>query len=457
MKKSRFNSLNWTLLKIAIIPMILFMIIVSVAGSYFISKSMNQQVRESMKDINNTILVSLNEMHPGTYDYTEEIDGIHLFKGEYQFNGDFEYIDQIKALSNCDITICYLNYAVITTLTDNDGERLVGAGESQVVYNEVILGNKPLFYDDVYFNDELYYAYYSPLMNINGEVIGMLSVSMSAKDVRNLIINAIIPILLFDLVLFVIICIFVLRYSKNFVSVIKKMQNYMKAISEGEFRTQLDPALSNRTDEIGDMSKSAVLMASNLRVKVEEDQLTGLLNRRSADKKIKRTILDYTELGVKFSLVIGDIDFFKKVNDTYGHEAGDDVLKAVAHTLKTYMMGKGYAIRWGGEEFLLIYSDKLVEDTHNCMEELLNKVRALEIVNNDNHIKVTMSFGIVECLDEEILDMSNMDAKEKDMYLKTKMDSFISMADRKLYYAKEHGRNQIISLPLSELNDEVEA
>lgn len=454
MKNRRINSLNWTILKVAIIPMILFMLISSTVGSYYITRSINKQVKDSMIDINNTILVSLNENYPGSYSYTEEADGIHFFKGEHQFNDDFYYIDQIKAVTNCDITLCYMNYAVITTIQDASGKRIIGAGENARVYEDVIVSKKAKLYENVKLGNKLYFAYYSPLMDETGEIVGMLCVAMSAEDIKALVNKAILPILAIELVTFVIICLFVLRFSKNLVSTIKKLQNYMKLIADGEFRSQMDNDVIKREDEIGDMARSSVNMAAALRSKVEEDQLTKLYNRRSADKFVKKTIRDYIEKGVKFSLVIGDIDFFKKVNDTYGHEAGDDVLQAVSFELKKYLQANhGYAIRWGGEEFILVYSDILMDETKNHMEALLNNIRALDIVNNDNHIKVTMTFGIVDCTNIDLTDVpADDDLSLKDRYLKNKMDEYISMADAKLYYGKEHGRNRIVTV-LENTND----
>ena len=229
----------------------------------------------------------------------------------------------------------------------------------------------------------------------------------------------------------------------------------MGKVADGYFDTQLDVHVDQRDDELGQMAYSAVRTAGRLRKMVEEDQLTQIYNRRSADKKIKATLENYISKGVVFCLAIGDIDFFKKINDTYGHEAGDDVLIEVAGTLKKFMSDKGYAIRWGGEEFLLIFEKGNVSlDACSAMiEELLDKIRALEIVNNENHLKINMTFGLVECEEEDkTIDLNNIVSEEdknpKDTLLKEKMDHYISKADLRLYYGKEHGRNQLVNYPV---------
>ena len=74
--------------------------------------------------------------------------------------------------------------------------------------------------------------------------------------------------------------------------------------------------------------------------------------------------------GIPFCVVLGDIDFFKKVNDTYGHDAGDEILKFVALELRRMMLGKGFATRWGGEEFLLVFDN--MDIAHTRREMLLS-------------------------------------------------------------------------------------
>ena len=127
-----------------------------------------------------------------------------------------------------------------------------------------------------------------------------------------------------------------------------------------------------------------------------------------------------------FSICIGDIDFFKKVNDTYGHECGDEVLKEVAYNIKKAMLGAGYLSRWGGEEFLLIFDRVDFDKACEVLSELLNNIRDIEINYKGITVKVTMTFGIVEGNTKEDLHTQ------------------IKKADDKLYEGKISGRNKII-------------
>jgi len=453
MKNSKFNSLNWTLLKIAIIPMIILTLVISIAGSYFMGRSVNDQVEDFMIGIGDTVLASFDNAYPGEYFHTEEDDGIYFFKGEHQFNGDYSYIDTVKSSSNCEITLCYMNAAVITTLTDSNGERRIGAEENQRVFDQVLNNKTSAFYDNVLNGNEQYFAYYIPVLDGKGDAIGMLSIAMKASDIKGLVIGSIYPVLLINLLVFIVICVLVLKFSNGFIKNIRSIEVYMKNIANGDFRTELNPVVLKRNDELGQMARSAVSMSSALRIKVEEDQLTGLYNRRSADKKIKRTIRNYIDKGVNFSLALGDIDFFKKVNDTYGHDAGDAVLQAVSYTFKEYMMGKGYAIRWGGEEFILVFENKLIDEASKALNKVLDEIKALDIVSGNQHIKVTMTFGIVECNSADFSEVNNKKDDMLDRALKMKMDEYISEADKKLYFGKENGRNQlVIDIPSKEVS-----
>ena len=168
------------------------------------------------------------------------------------------------------------------------------------------------------------------------------------------------------------------------------------------------------------------LMKYNDQLKKEAstDQLTGLNNRRKAREYLTR--LKKEEVSTAVSVAMGDIDFFKKVNDTYGHDAGDEVLKFVAKTMVDNCRTSAFISRWGGEEFLLIFPDCNGDQAFIILERLRNKIQKETIVVGDNKIKITMTFGLTEynySKDEELA---------------------IKEADEKLYIGKSNGRNQVV-------------
>ncbi|MBQ5314907.1 MAG: sensor domain-containing diguanylate cyclase [Oscillospiraceae bacterium] len=160
------------------------------------------------------------------------------------------------------------------------------------------------------------------------------------------------------------------------------------------------------------------------------DKLTELKNRAgfySDYTKVYEEILKDTSADRNVSLIICDIDFFKKVNDTYGHNAGDAVLRHVASMFRSNARPGDGIYRWGGEEFLVVLPDTNKEQAIDIAERLRTSVMESVCHFEDLSIKVTMSFGLT------VLNMDNP------------IEENIKIADERLYKAKEGGRNRVIS------------
>lgn len=153
------------------------------------------------------------------------------------------------------------------------------------------------------------------------------------------------------------------------------------------------------------------------------DALTKLWNRHHLMRYIAGKINNPYEF---MSIAIGDIDFFKKVNDTYGHECGDEVLRTLAGVFVENMEGKGVVARWGGEEFIFVYENANGDEAKQKLADLQSAVKKTVISYNDLEVKVTMTFGLVEY--------------DRDMNL----DENICKADERLYFGKKEGRDRII-------------
>ncbi|WP_026508877.1 GGDEF domain-containing protein [Butyrivibrio sp. MC2013] len=166
------------------------------------------------------------------------------------------------------------------------------------------------------------------------------------------------------------------------------------------------------------------------------DHLTRLPNRTKALAYLSEMILG-GEITRGVSVAIGDIDYFKKINDTYGHDAGDAVLRFLASTFSSFMKDHGMAVRWGGEEFLFIFKNENLDDAAYLLNKLLDKIRFSHIEWNDLDLQVTMTFGVT---DMEI----PMDADLTPQAVQASIDEAITFADKKLYMGKAKGRNMII-------------
>ncbi|MCR4822522.1 MAG: sensor domain-containing diguanylate cyclase [Treponema sp.] len=129
------------------------------------------------------------------------------------------------------------------------------------------------------------------------------------------------------------------------------------------------------------------------------------------------------------SVIMFDIDFFKRFNDTYGHACGDYVLQTVAKIIKSSIRGQDMASRYGGEEFTVLLNDTLADDAMIVAERIRSKVEQFDFCYEDQHVKVTISLGV-----------STFDV-EKNPVTAPKM--LVDQADQALYVSKRNGRNRV--------------
>ncbi|WP_294237179.1 GGDEF domain-containing protein [Pseudobutyrivibrio sp.] len=163
------------------------------------------------------------------------------------------------------------------------------------------------------------------------------------------------------------------------------------------------------------------LIKKSLELNSITDELTGVYNRFKINEIVDpETHKFYTDESIYIAML--DIDYFKKVNDNYGHEAGDIILKYVGSRLETHVQNQDYVIRWGGEEFVLL----LVDCDANRVAKVTEEIRQ-DISSGENSVcPLTISIGYSKYKAEE------------------NYHSCLDRADKALYYAKKHGRNQVV-------------
>ncbi|MCR5417744.1 MAG: GGDEF domain-containing protein [Lachnospiraceae bacterium] len=160
---------------------------------------------------------------------------------------------------------------------------------------------------------------------------------------------------------------------------------------------------------------------------VSTDALTGLWNRRAMNEHLSLLENGFRKHQKNFAVAILDIDFFKKVNDTYGHGMGDYVLKSLSSILKETMEGLGSVARWGGEEFLLTFEEMKFDEAVRKMDALREHIAAHEFAFKDVNLHLTVTGGI------------------EDYSMTDSIDAVITKADERLYAGKTGGRNRIVS------------
>jgi len=158
------------------------------------------------------------------------------------------------------------------------------------------------------------------------------------------------------------------------------------------------------------------------------DYLTGLYNRRAFMNILNNLFNDFKELNNKFSVILLDIDDFKKINDTYGHDVGDEVIKDIADVLRKYLRPEDIPARIGGEEFAVLITNADRDVAISVAERLRNVMENRHLFIDENTIiDYTASFGVAS-MDKDIDSPSEL----------------LKVADNNLYRAKKEGKNRVV-------------
>jgi diguanylate cyclase (GGDEF)-like protein len=196
-------------------------------------------------------------------------------------------------------------------------------------------------------------------------------------------------------------------------------------LNDGEL-IQLGPVAAFRYS-ITDEDQEALLR--RLYATSVTDSLTGAHNREHFDTQIEVELSYRRRHDTHLSIVLFDLDHFKRINDTYGHPGGDEVLKAVASTARTQLRTEDVFARYGGEEFAIILRGIDIQGARAMADRLRLTVSELRILHEGREIRVTLSGGCAAASELETVSHT----------------AFLGLADRRLYAAKHAGRNRIVA------------
>ncbi len=214
-----------------------------------------------------------------------------------------------------------------------------------------------------------------------------------------------------------------------------KIKIYIELVDEDEFNKRLNrkefDSWINDNQQVTDKLLQELIwtfdvVTSDLSLKSNTDPLTGLYNRHYF-KQVLRDKIDYfNRYENHMSLIFADIDFFKNINDTYGHMAGDQVLKKVSEILKKNIRKSDIVTRWGGEEFAILFFNTSVEQAERIAKIIKEKIQKenYEIFDED----LTISIGVTSVLRDDTI------------------NTWFKRADDALYIAKKSGRNRVCVL-----------
>ena len=211
----------------------------------------------------------------------------------------------------------------------------------------------------------------------------------------------------------------------------------LQPYDDGEQAAQMNPPRLSRKNRLAvTIAEHLALALANLRLRETlhlqsiQDPLTGLFNRRYFDQFISREASRMKRLATTHGIIMADLDMFKIINDSFGHEAGDEVLKVFSSLLLANIREGDVACRLGGEEFLLVLMDVSIEDATGKAQELCDAVRALDVIYEGHHISFTVSMGVGGW----------------PMHGES-IETVLQIADTALYSAKKQGRDKVIRAP----------
>ena len=181
----------------------------------------------------------------------------------------------------------------------------------------------------------------------------------------------------------------------------------------------------NKIARIGDLMQAQIMeLNSELNKRAKTDPLTGLFNRGGLYPQMS-ALMDQVALEQSFGLLLLDLDYFKEVNDQFGHLHGDQLLIAVADILRGVCPVQHICARWGGEEFMVLMPDCCKKSLFAMAENIMQAIRRIRLPGDDNRY-LTASIGVYFCTKTEVIDES------------------IRKADLAMYKAKAQGRNQLV-------------
>ncbi|MDQ7042756.1 MAG: diguanylate cyclase [Sulfurimonas sp.] len=188
------------------------------------------------------------------------------------------------------------------------------------------------------------------------------------------------------------------------------------------------PKPSINEEFIGRINNSLLIAGMFTKIKnmAMTDQLTGLHNRLYFYEAGVKIMHNITRAGQKSALAMIDIDNFKSVNDTYGHEAGDKALIHVAHTMKKALRRSDVLVRFGGEEFVILLPNCSHDQALKVMQKVCDLVASSPVyIGNDINLNITISIGVTSAVDD--------------------VDRMLETADKYMYEAKQTGKNRVVS------------
>lgn len=418
------NKLQWSLILISIVPVLIAGVVFTFFSISILTTSNADNVYRELNGVCRQTENEFSKLYPRGYS---------VLSGQYFSEGrnisDFaDTLERFKKHFDVEVTIFFGEERALTTIVDDDGKRFVGTTQNDKRIIDSVFNGGVWESNDVIIQGNRYYGVYIPLYD-GDEVGGMVFAGLTQESFQDSINSFYFKITLFMLAIVFVIGTIVILYTNKITVMLGSIKDYLgKLVLRQTPDIEMDEAVLERSDEIGDLGRYAVDVGEQLKSIIGCDPLTGLYNRRAGRQLLDCMWEKSDETGKSFTIVMGDIDFFKRVNDTYGHDEGDEVLKTVAAIMKKHIaaVDDSFAIRWGGEEFMMGFMLSKNE-TVSLLKKMSDEIKSVIFKTKIARFKISMTFGVAERLEKDAI------------------HNMIVRSDENLYKGKQDGRDRIVS------------
>ena len=200
-RKIKGNSLFWVFMKLNILPVVVLTLVITAFSATLFASSMNEEAENGLINLCSTVTTMYDMAYSGDYDSRKDGDTTYFLKGNHRLNGDFTIIDLVKEKTNVDITLFCCDTRVLTTIRNENGERVVGTKADAEIFEDVFKGNQANFYSDIMIGGVRYFSYYEPLHASDGTCIGMIFVGKPSEEVEQMVFQAVSPIIVLEIVI----------------------------------------------------------------------------------------------------------------------------------------------------------------------------------------------------------------------------------------------------------------
>lgn len=260
-ERKRFLSFSKKLVGLCLLPMILICIVITIFSTKALRTGIENEVEKSLR----IVAVTLDETYTNLYegDYKKGMTG-KVTKGDTTISGDTKLIDGIKNQTGFEASLFFGNMRLITTVSKEAGGVAIGTSLDSEIYDQIKAGES-VFQKDFDIQGKSYYAYYQPLINSDGSVIGAIEVAMDSSSIQGTINGQIAKIFIFSIIFMIIASVVIMLLSRGMVVTMSRTKEFLGRIVAGELDAVPDNKLLKQNDELGDIYGISVQLQVELR------------------------------------------------------------------------------------------------------------------------------------------------------------------------------------------------